>query len=134
MRKRMIATMGLLAGLVLSLQADLIVKPAPLKIVGQKAVIKLELKNTFTNAVESARAAVFIMDEQGKVYGQATRWVIGGTKDRPALEPDQETTFHFVVPLGGELSTNLQAQVQFNRVILQGGKVADARKEIQIVK
>lgn len=102
------------------------------KSTGTKAVVNLTIKNTFTNAVESARAAVFLMDDQGKVVGQATRWVIGGAKDRPALEPDKETTCHFVVPLNKATSGTLQTRVLFNRLILAGGRSADGTREVTV--
>ena len=68
-------------------EAKLEVKVSEPKTTGKKALIKLELKNTFTEKIESARAVVFLLDDQGKVVGQMTRWVIGGTKDKPALVP-----------------------------------------------
>jgi hypothetical protein len=52
------------------------------------------------------------VSEQGRVVGQAVRWVIGGTKDKPALAPAKETMFNFVIPLQRpNASTNLQAKV-----------------------
>ena len=57
-------------------RADLVVKVGEPKQTSGKAVITLEMKNTFAEKVESARAMVFLLDEQGKMVGQATRWVI----------------------------------------------------------
>jgi hypothetical protein len=111
-------------------KADLIVKVDPPKQVGQKVVVKLTMKNTFKETVESARAQVFLVDDNGKVAGQAVRWVIGGTKDRPALAPDAETTFNFVVQTDKPFTA---AKVTFTRVILEGGKLADVNKEVQII-
>ena len=68
--------------------AALTVKVDKPKQVGNKAVIKLTMKNTFTEKIESARAQIFLLDDNGKVVGQAVRWVIGGTKDKPALVPE----------------------------------------------
>jgi hypothetical protein len=82
--------------------------------------------------LHSARAAVFLMDDQGKVVGQATRWVIGGAKDRPALEPDKETTYHFVVPLGKATAGTLHTRVLFNRLTLAGGQSADTTREVTV--
>ena len=109
--------------------AELVVKVDEPKRVGQKAVIKLTMKNTFTEKVESARAQVFLIDENGKVVGQAVRWVIGGTKDKPALAPNAETTFNFVVPTDKPFTTN---KVSFTRLILEGGKLVDVNKTVEI--
>jgi hypothetical protein len=79
--------------------------------------------------VESARAQVFLINDQGKVVGQAARWVIGGTKDKPALSPDKETTFNFVVQTDKPFK---KSKVSFTRVVLEGGKLADVNKEVQI--
>lgn len=118
-------------------QAQLAVTVSPVKVTGQKAIVPLAMKNTFTEKVESARATVFLVDDQGKVIGQATRWVIGGTKDRPALEPGKETTFHLVVErraskAGGQAVPQLKAKVAFTRLVLQGGKSVDPNKSVQI--
>ena len=109
--------------------AALTVKVAEPKQVGQKAVIELTMKNTFKEKVESARAQVFLIDDQGKVVAQAARWVIGGTREKPALSPDKETTFTFIV---GTTKPFTQTKVTFSRVLLEGGKLADVSKEVQI--
>lgn len=112
-----------------SADAALTVKVAEPKLVGQKAVIQLTMKNTFKEKVESARAQLFLIDDQGKVVGQAARWVIGGTKGKPALSPDKEVTFNFVVQTGKPFT---KSKVSFSRVVLEGGKLADVNKEVQI--
>lgn len=110
--------------------AALTVKEDKPKQVGKKAVIKLTMKNTFTEKIESARAQIFLLDDKGNVVGQAARWVIGGTKAKPPLAPDAETTFNFVVVADKLFATN---KVTFTRIILEGGKVVDASGNIQIV-
>jgi hypothetical protein len=110
-------------------QADLVVKVEAPKQVGKKVVIKMTMKNTFKEQMESARAQVFLIDDHGKVVGQAVRWVIGGTKDKPALASDAETTFNFVVETDKSFATN---KVTFTRVILEGGKLVDVNKSIQM--
>jgi len=114
-------------------QAQLAVTVSPPKVVGQKAVVKLAMKNNLASKVESARAVCFLLDDQGKMIGQSTQWVIGGTKDRPALEPKTETTFNFVIT-NPQLftTTNLTVKVSFSRVVLEAGKVADVNKDVQI--
>jgi hypothetical protein len=38
--------------------------------------VSLEMKNHFNQGVASARAAVLLLDEQGKMVGQSAKWVI----------------------------------------------------------
>ena len=109
--------------------AQLAVTVSPPKAAGNKAVVKLELKNKFAEKVESARAVCFLLDEQGKVVGQATQWVIGGTKDKPSLAPDATATYNFVIPTDKSFTTT---KVSFSRVILEGGKRADVAREVSI--
>jgi hypothetical protein len=114
-------------------QAQLTVIVSPVKVTGQKAVVKLEMKNNFTNKIESARAVCFLLDDQGRMVGQATRWVIGGTKARPALEPKKEATFNFIITTPQAFSsTNLTAKVSFNRLLLADNKLADPHTIVQI--
>lgn len=110
-------------------RANLIVKVDEPKTLASKSVIKLTMKNTFKQRIESARAEVFLTDEKGKMVGQAARWVIGGTKDKTPLAPDTETTFNFVVETDKPFKT---AKVTFSRLVLEGGKLGDPQKDIQI--
>ena len=113
--------------------AQLGVTVLPVKTVGQKAIVPLALKNDFTATITSARAAVFVSDERGKVVGQATRWVIGGAPGKPGLEPKATNAFHFVITSSKPLeSTNLTAKVVFNRVVLEGGRSVDPKKSVVI--
>jgi hypothetical protein len=129
-------TMKILACLflgVLTTQAQLAVTVSPAKITSQKAIVELKMKNSFGEKVESARAICFLLDEQGKMIGQSTKWVIGGTKDRPALEPKKETRFNFVITSNQPFTTtNLTAKVSFSRVVLEGNKLADPKTDVQI--
>ena len=123
-------------------QLSVVVSPA--KVSGQKAVVPLELKNNFAVKVESARAACFVFDEQGKMVGQASRWVIGGDlaggQQRPAGKDQNDglaaggtNRFNFVVTSGKPFTTtNLTARVQFSRVVLEGGRSVDVRKEVEV--
>ena len=113
-------------------QAQLVVTVSPAKGTGNKAVVKLGVRNGFTEKVESARAVCFLLDEHGKVVGRSTQWVIGGTKEKPPLASGATNTFHFVITTERTTSTNLAAQVNFSRVILEGGKLADVTKSVQI--
>ena len=67
------------------------------------------------------------------MVAQGTRWVIGGTPDRPGLAASATNVFNFVITNGKPFSTtNLTTKVIFSRVILEGGKLADAAKEVTI--
>jgi hypothetical protein len=123
----------LLFGMSLAARADLVVNIAAPKTVGQKTVVKLDLKNTFPEKIESARAAIFLLDEHGQMIGQSTKWVIGGTKSNPALDVGKEIPFNFVVQTQRSVSaTNLTSKITFNRIVLEGGKLADPNKQVQI--
>src|SRR5947207_11728946 len=78
-------------------QAQLAVTVSPVKVTGQKAIVPLGLKNNLGEKVESARAAVFLLDEQGKMVGQSSKWVIGGSRDKPGLASGATNSFHFVI-------------------------------------
>jgi len=74
-----------------------------------------------------------LFDDHGKMVGQSTRWVIGGTKERPLLSPSKETTFNYVITATQPFATNkLTTKLQFNRVLLEGGRLADITKDVQI--
>jgi hypothetical protein len=116
----------------LSAQAQLTVTLSPPKIDRQKAVVSLAMTNGLTESVEAARAICFLLDEQGKMVGQSSKWVIGDTKDRTALEPKNGTSFNFVITSSQPFATtNLTAKVSFSRVVLNGGKLADPTKVVQ---
>jgi len=113
-------------------EAQLVVAVSPVSAEGNKAVVKLNLRNDLTNAVESARASVYLLNG-GSVVGQATRWVIGGTQDKPSLVPGATNSFFFVISSDKPLPrTNITAKVNFTRVVLEGGKLADAIKNVRI--
>src|SRR5690242_11645091 len=96
-------------------QAQLAVTVTPPKVVGQKAIVQLAMTNNLADKIESAKAVCFLLNEHGKMVGQSTRWVIGGTKERPALKPNMGTTFNFVVSNPHPFTTtNLTAKVSFS--------------------
>lgn len=127
----LLLSLALLGMGTLNLQADFVVKADEPNRTGNKTVIKLELKNTFSEKIESARAQVFLLDEQGKVVNQAIRWVIGGTKEQPGLPPGEKTTFHFAIPTSKPFATS---KIIFSRIVLDGGKAADPLKSVEFVK
>ena len=114
-------------------QAQLVVTVSPPKIAGNKVDVPLAMKNSSGEKIESARAVVFLLDDQGKMIAQGTRWVIGGSEDKPGLAAGATNAFHFVIQSDKPFnSTNLTAKVSFSRVVLDGGKLADASKDVQI--
>jgi hypothetical protein len=113
--------------------AQLAVTVSPIKVAGQKAIVPLAMQNNFAEKIESARAVVFLLDEQGKMIGNGTKWVIGGNQDKPGLAAGATNAFHFVITADKSFTTtNLTAKVTFNRLVLEGGKSADANKEVKI--
>lgn len=113
-------------------QAQLAVTVAPPKVTGQKVIVQLDMTNELTNEVKSARAICLLLDEQGKMMGQSTKWVIG--QNKKALEPNTEAKFSFVITSPQPLvSSNLTAKVIFSRLILEGGKVADVPRTVEVV-
>jgi hypothetical protein len=120
--------------LICAVQADLIVKTGEPKTYTQKTLIKLDLHNTFTNKIESARAVMFLLDEKGKVVGQEARWIIGGTKARPPLAPDANSTFYFVVPTSKPFSkTKLTVtKLTVTKLALEGGQQINAAQHVKV--
>jgi hypothetical protein len=113
--------------------AELAVAVSPVKIAGQKAVVRLEIRNNFTNKIESALAVAFLTDDRGKVLGGANKWVIGGGQGKPGLEAGATNAFYFVITSARPFATtNLTAKVTFSRVVLSGGKLADTVQEVTI--
>ena len=132
-RLKRMASLLMLQMALSSAEAQLAATVSPPKITGQKIVVPLAMRNDLSEKIESARAVVFLLDEQGKAVGQpTTRWVIGGSADKPGLAAGATNAFHFVIANDKPfVTTNLTAKVSFSRVILDGGKVADVTKSVQ---
>ena len=117
-----------------ALEAQLMVTASPVKAEGNKASIKLDFRNGLTNAVESARATVFLFNGETLV-AQSTKWVIGGGKEKSNLIPGGTNMFFFVLTSDKPFpKTPLTAKVNFARVVLEGGKLANVEKDVKIVK
>jgi hypothetical protein len=115
---------------VIAAHAQLTVTVSPPQVTGDKAIVPLELKNQFNQGVASARAAVLLLDEHGKLVGQSAKWVIGSlqpaTEPKPGLAAGSTNTFNFVITATKPFpSTNLTAKVVFNRILLADGQSAD---------
>ena|SRR5437867_2792798 len=111
--------------------AKLIVKVDEPKRTGQKTVIKVTMKNTFNQKIESARAQTLLISDQNQAGSPEARWVIGGSKDRPPLEPGATTTHNFVITTDKQFT--LKA-VFFSKVVLEGGKELDPRTAVEFEK
>ena len=113
--------------------AQLAVIVSPPKISGQKVVVPLVMQNHFDQKIESARASVFLSDEKGKMVGESTKWVIGENPNHAELAPGATNTFYFVLTAEKPITTtNLTAKAVFNRIVLEGGKLADVTKDVAI--
>jgi hypothetical protein len=114
--------------------AQLAVTVSPVKLTGQKAVVSLTMSNGLPQKVESARAAVFLLDSEGKMLAQETRWIIGGSKDKQGLPAGATNLFNFVLtPHSSVTTTNLTTRINFSRIVLEGGKQADPRSSVRVV-
>ena|ERR1700744_2576641 len=109
--------------------ASLVVEVSPPKTSGTKAIVKLDLQNTFTNKIQSVRAALFLMDDQGKVAGQLASWIIGGGKNKPALKANAKTTYNFVIPAEKPFA---KTKLIVTQILLEGDKTASL-KDVQIL-
>ncbi|HTI70838.1 MAG TPA: hypothetical protein VMF06_12790 [Candidatus Limnocylindria bacterium] len=129
-----LATATGVLGCLTSSAGELEVAVSPIKLAGQKALVKLEMVNHLTEPVTSAKAACFICDDAGKVVAQNTRWVFGGGTNANATIPVGGTNvFHFVVNATKPwTTTNLTAKVVFSRVVLQDGHLADVAKSVSV--
>lgn len=96
------------------------------KKIGDKALITVSFKNTYKEAVKSARATVFLMADGGKVAGFKTAWVIGGGKRKP-LEPGETAKYNFVITTKKEFNKPVLA---LNRTILASGKLIAGKSKI----
>ena len=116
-----------------SASCQLAVNVFPPKLGADKVIVPMTMKNGFAERVESARAVCFILDDQGKLVGQASRWIIGGTADKAGLAPGATNAFNFVVSAAKPFAaSNLTAKVSFSRLILEGGKLADPQKAVTV--
>jgi len=131
MRTILIIFSLLLMSVELAAQAQLTVTLSPPKIVSLKAIVKLAMRNGLSEKIESARAVCFLLDDQGRIVGQTTKWVIG--QNKTGLDPAASNTFNFVITSPQPFtSTNLTAKVSFSRVILDGGQPVDVRRNVTV--
>jgi hypothetical protein len=112
--------------------AQIAVTVTPPKVVGQKAVVQLKMKNNLGEAVKSARAVCFLLDDKGKIAGQSTTWVIG--QNKISLESGATNVFNFVFPSPQPFATtSLTAKVSFSRIVMANGSIADVDKTVSLL-
>ena len=113
--------------------AQLVVTASSPKLSANKAVVSLVMKNNLPEKIESARATVFLLDHQGIMIDQATKWVIGGGANRPGLAAGATNPYYFVIQSAKPIVTsNLTAKVTFDRLVLDGGKVINVNQNVEI--
>lgn len=129
--KNIIVILSVLASF-FAMGQPLTVKVSPLKTVGQKALVELTIINRGTNRIEAARAVCFVLDQNGQLVGQSTKWVIG--QNKTSLEPKGQSKFNFVITAPRPLvETNLTTRVRFSRLILQGGRQVNPQNNVAII-
>jgi hypothetical protein len=127
------STIFFLALATLTTSAQLAVTVSPPKVVGQKAIVTLEMKNDFSENIKSARASCFLLNEQGEMVGQSAKWVINANLNKAGLAAGGTNEFNFVITASQPFATtNLTAKINFSRVILTSGQVVDMGKNVQI--
>lgn len=131
--KKPVSILCLLLFAVITANAQLAVTVFPPKVGGQKAVVPLVLSNGLPQKVEAARAVCFLLDENGKMAGQSTRWILGGSTTN-VLATGSTNSFYFVITGRKPFpKAKLQAKLSLARVVLENGKVADPVRDIAVV-
>lgn len=114
-------------------QAQLAVSVFPPKVVGQKAIVTMAMKNDFPEGIKSARAACFLLDEQGTMVGQSAKWVVNANQNKIGLPVGGTNEFNFVITSSQPFTTtNFTAKITFSRVILESGQLVDASKMVSV--
>ena len=105
--------------------------------VGQKALIKLELNNTYGQALKGARVWVFLMDQDGRVVGEKAQWIVGGNNatktdsQNSTLESGKRNEYAVAVNTlraQKEDEEPFTAKVTFSRLILNDGTLLNPQK------
>lgn len=112
--------------------AELIVSVAPPIAVGDRTLVKLEMVNGFFETVKSARATCFLLNHEGKMVGQTSQWVIGGSNEKRSIKPGETNFFNIVIGIPNQSSTNLAAKVIFTHLNLENGVKRDPLADVVI--
>jgi hypothetical protein len=127
-----IITIALLIFVASVVSAQLSVTVSPPKVIGQKAIVTLEMKNDFSENIKSARASCFLLNDQGVMIAQSAKWVINSNQNKAGLVAGGTNEFNFVITSSQPFTTtNLTAKVNFSRVVMESGKLADLNKVVQ---
>ena len=127
----------------LATYAQLEVRLLETKQSGNKSLVKLELNNTYDQAIKDARAWVFLMDEEGKVVGNQASWIIGGEKleskntVRPPLEKGEKNEYTLAMDTlrsREEDESPFKAKITFSRVILADGTSVNPQEAVVACK
>jgi hypothetical protein len=131
--KQFLCTSVCLPLLLLTASAQLSVAVSPPRIVGQKAIVKLAMKNGLAQKIESARAVCFLLDDHSTMIGQSTKWVIG--QNNIGLNVGATSQFDFVIA-GNQpfVSTNLVAKISFIQLLSADAKLLDVRHSLFITE
>jgi hypothetical protein len=111
--------------------AELIISVEPTKTVGNKLIFPLKLENSLDQPVESAKAQLFLLDKDGKIIADQSRWIIGGTDKRKPLAAGAEDKFHFVITTDRE---HVDYRLIVSRLVLAEGKLGNPLKQVKVVK
>jgi hypothetical protein len=112
---------------------------------GNKSLVKLELNNTYDQAIKDARAWVFLMDEEGKVVGNKAAWIIGGDRAEPGnrnrvhspLKKDEKNEYTLAIDTlrcKEEDESPFKAKITFTRIILADGTPVNPQEAAGAVK
>ena len=106
---------------------------------GNKSLVKLELNNTYDQAIKDARAWVFLMDEEGKVVGNKAAWIIGGEKSgpenrvQPPLKKGEKNEYTLAMDMlrsKKEDESPFKAKITFSRIILADGTPVNPQEAV----
>jgi len=113
-------------------RAQLVVSVGPVNVVGAEVSVALWLTNGLPTKIESARANCYLYDRRGFSAGQATRWIIGGS-DTNGLAAGAVNHCQVLITADESLATtNLRARIEFRRLVLDGGELADVTKLVRV--
>jgi hypothetical protein len=96
---------------------------------GGKSIVKLQVHNTYSQSVQAIRAGLLLMDDQGKVVGHDTKWIVGGPKVNHPLVPDATTSYNFIVDSDKPF---IKTQLMVERIVLENGKLGNPLKDVVI--
>lgn len=120
------------------LQAQIEVSVKETKQTGQKALVELEMKNTYSQNLKAARVWVFLMDEKGKVVGQKAQWLVGNEPNKEAnagttLEAGKQEAYSVALDTNRSQRIDekpFQAKITYSRLILEDGTLLNPQKAV----